>query len=204
MHDTPEVLFVCVHNAGRSQMAAALMDHYAAGRVRVRSAGSTPASEVNPAVVAAMREIGVDLSTAVPKRLTDEAVREADAVIAVDPVPPHPGRSTLSREARWLPPGIRDKEDAQATNAVTVIPASPSVLAACSLLVLPGPVAGAPGLLSCGGPLARARPGQGSRAEIGAVRGTTDAGERRLRYLCHYGLFLASGRTISYRSCWRR
>jgi protein-tyrosine-phosphatase len=74
MPDTPEVLFVCVHNAGRSQMAAALLDHYAAGRVRVRSAGSTPASEVNPAVVAAMREVGIDLATAVRKRLTDEAV----------------------------------------------------------------------------------------------------------------------------------
>jgi len=98
MHDTPEVLFVCVHNAGRSQMAAALLEHYAAGRVRVRSAGSTPASEVNPAVAAAMREIGIDLSTAVPRRLTDEAVREADAVITMgcgDACPVYPGKRYL-------------------------------------------------------------------------------------------------------------
>jgi arsenate reductase len=60
--EVPEVLFVCVHNAGRSQMAAALLDHYAEGRVHVRSAGSTPASEINPAVIAVMDEIGVDLS----------------------------------------------------------------------------------------------------------------------------------------------
>lgn len=98
MNDTPEVLFVCVHNAGRSQMAAALLEHYAAGRVRVRSAGSTPASEVNPAVVAAMREVGIDLSTAVPKRLTDEAVREADTVITMgcgDACPVYPGKRYL-------------------------------------------------------------------------------------------------------------
>jgi len=103
MHDTPEVLFVCVHNAGRSQMAAALLDHYAAGRIRVRSAGSTPASEVNPAVVAAMREVGIDLSAAVPTRLTTGAVREADAIITMgcgDACPVHPGKRYLDWDLR--------------------------------------------------------------------------------------------------------
>jgi arsenate reductase (thioredoxin) len=79
----PEVLFVCVHNAGRSQMAAALLDHHASGRVRVRSAGSTPASEVNPAVIAAMKELGLDLSKEFPKPLTDDAVQAADVVITM-------------------------------------------------------------------------------------------------------------------------
>ena len=67
MADVPEVLFVCTHNAGRSQMAAALLDHQAAGRVRVTSAGSQPASELNPAVVAAMAEVGLDISSEFPK-----------------------------------------------------------------------------------------------------------------------------------------
>jgi arsenate reductase (thioredoxin) len=69
----PQVLFVCVHNAGRSQMAAALLQHHAAGRVDVRSAGSTPADEINPAVRAAMAEIGIDLDGAHPKLLTELA-----------------------------------------------------------------------------------------------------------------------------------
>ncbi len=68
MSGAPAVLFVCVHNAGRSQMAAALLDHHAQGRVHVRSAGSAPASEINPAVRAAMAELGLDLSTEFPKR----------------------------------------------------------------------------------------------------------------------------------------
>ncbi|MGI8880558.1 MAG: hypothetical protein ACR2KJ_08645 [Jatrophihabitans sp.] len=67
MTTTPEVLFVCIHNAGRSQMAAALLDHHAAGRVHVRSAGSTPASEINPAVREVMNELGVNLSKEFPK-----------------------------------------------------------------------------------------------------------------------------------------
>ena len=75
MGDVPEVLFVCIHNAGRSQMAAALLDRHAAGRVRVRSAGSDPGERVNPAVVQAMAEIGLDLTKEFPKPLTDEAVR---------------------------------------------------------------------------------------------------------------------------------
>ncbi|HVM03210.1 MAG TPA: arsenate reductase ArsC [Acidimicrobiales bacterium] len=83
MSGVPEVLFVCVHNAGRSQMAAALLRRHGAGRVRVRSAGSAPAAELNPAVVEAMAEVGIDLSAAFPKRLTDEAVREADVVVTM-------------------------------------------------------------------------------------------------------------------------
>jgi len=93
--DAPEVLFVCVHNAGRSQMAAALLDHYAHGRIRVRSAGSDPADRINPAVVEAMEEIGLDLSKELPKPLTDEGVRAADVVITMgcgDACPIYPGK----------------------------------------------------------------------------------------------------------------
>jgi arsenate reductase (thioredoxin) len=96
--DTPEVLFVCVHNAGRSQMAAALLDHHAQGRVRVRSAGSAPADEINPAVRAAMDEIGLDLSKAFPKKLTTDAVEAADVVITMgcgDACPVYPGKRYL-------------------------------------------------------------------------------------------------------------
>ncbi|HEV2033062.1 MAG TPA: arsenate reductase ArsC [Candidatus Dormibacteraeota bacterium] len=93
--DLPEVLFVCVHNAGRSQMAAALLDRRAAGCVHVRSAGSTPANELNPRVVEAMREIGIDMSKEFPKPLTDESVRAADVVITMgcgDACPIYPGK----------------------------------------------------------------------------------------------------------------
>ncbi len=79
----PEVLFVCVHNAGRSQMAAALLERHAKGRLHVRSAGSTPAEEINPAVVEAMNEIGVDMSKEYPKPLTDEFVQASDVVITM-------------------------------------------------------------------------------------------------------------------------
>ena len=91
----PEVLFVCVHNAGRSQMAAALLDHYAEGRVHVRSAGSAPADEINADVVTAMAELGIDVSTEFPKPVTDEVVRAADAVITMgcgDACPIYPGK----------------------------------------------------------------------------------------------------------------
>jgi protein-tyrosine-phosphatase len=91
----PEVLFVCVHNAGRSQMAAALLDHLAEGRVHVRSAGSDPAERINPNVVAAMAEIGLDVSTEFPKPMTDEVVQAADAVITMgcgDACPIYPGK----------------------------------------------------------------------------------------------------------------
>ena len=95
MTDPPEVLFVCVHNAGRSQMAAALLDHHAKGRVHVRSAGSAPADRINPAVAAAMAEWGIDLSREFPKPLTDEFVRAADVVITMgcgDACPIYPGK----------------------------------------------------------------------------------------------------------------
>jgi protein-tyrosine-phosphatase len=94
----PEVLFVCIHNAGRSQMAAALLDGHARGRVRVRSAGSQPADQLNPAVVEAMAEIGLDISREFPKPLTDGAVRGADVVITMgcgDACPFFPGKRYL-------------------------------------------------------------------------------------------------------------
>jgi arsenate reductase (thioredoxin) len=93
--DVPGVLFVCVHNAGRSQMAAALLDHYAGGQVRVRSAGSAPADEVNPAVVRVMGELGLDVNAERPKRLTDESAREADVIVTMgcgDACPVFPGK----------------------------------------------------------------------------------------------------------------
>ena len=93
--DPPEVLFVCVHNAGRSQMAAALLDDHANGQVVVRSAGSDPADRLNPAVVAAMAEVGIDLFREFPKPLTDQAVRTADVVITMgcgDTCPFYPGK----------------------------------------------------------------------------------------------------------------
>ena len=79
----PEVLFVCVHNAGRSQMAAALLEHHARGRVRVSSAGSEPADRVNPAVVEAMLEVGLDVSKEFPKPLTHDLARAADVVVTM-------------------------------------------------------------------------------------------------------------------------
>ena len=94
-NDVPEVLFVCVQNAGRSQIAAALLDHYAGGRVHVRSAGSEPADRIHPHVVEAMAEAGVDISKAFPKPLTDDVVRAADAVITMgcgDACPIYPGK----------------------------------------------------------------------------------------------------------------
>jgi arsenate reductase (thioredoxin) len=94
----PEVLFVCVHNAGRSQMAAALLDHEAAGRIRVSSAGSEPAAALNPAVIQAMAEIGLDLSREFPKPLTAGKVQAADIVITMgcgDACPVYPGKRYL-------------------------------------------------------------------------------------------------------------
>ena len=93
--DVPEVLFVCVENAGRSQMAAGLMDKLAAGKVHVRSAGSAPAERINPSVVEAMGEVGVDISKEFPKPMTDEVVKAADAVITMgcgDACPIYPGK----------------------------------------------------------------------------------------------------------------
>jgi len=97
----PGVLFVCVHNAGRSQMAAALLERYGQGRVRVRSAGSDPADELNPAVVEAMREVGVDLAAARPKVLTDELAWDVDVVVTMgcgDTCPVYPGKRYLDWE----------------------------------------------------------------------------------------------------------
>jgi arsenate reductase len=93
--ETPVVLFVCVHNAGRSQMAAAFMQELAGARVRVRSAGTTPAEEVHPGVVEAMRDVGIDLEGRTPTRLLDQTVREADVVVTMgcgDECPFYPGK----------------------------------------------------------------------------------------------------------------
>ena len=91
----PEVLFVCVHNAGRSQIAAGLLARRGAGRVQVRSAGSAPADEINPAAIEVMNELGIDLSQEFPKPLTDDFVRAADVVITMgcgDACPIYPGK----------------------------------------------------------------------------------------------------------------
>jgi protein-tyrosine-phosphatase len=130
----PHVLFVCVHNAGRSQMAAALLEHHAGGRVEVRSAGSEPADTLNPAVVEAMREVGLDLTARAPKLLTDEAVRSADVVITMgcgDACPVYPGKRYLDwelddpagrpvEEVR----GIRDEIDRRVRALVTELTAT--------------------------------------------------------------------------------
>jgi protein-tyrosine-phosphatase len=97
----PEVLFVCVHNAGRSQMAAALLNRHAEGRVRVRSAGSTPADEIDPAVTLAMKEVGLDLTRESPKPLTADAVGAADVVVTMgcgDACPVIPGKTYVEWE----------------------------------------------------------------------------------------------------------
>lgn len=94
----PEVLFVCVHNAGRSQMAAAILQQLGGDQVRVRSAGSEPADTLNPAVVEALAEIGLDIAREVPKLLTDEAAREADVIVTMgcgDACPVYPGKRYL-------------------------------------------------------------------------------------------------------------
>jgi protein-tyrosine-phosphatase len=124
----PSVLFVCVHNAGRSQMAAALLARHAGDRVTIRSAGSEPADRLNPAVVAAMREIGIDIAKETPKLLTSELAADADVVITMgcgDTCPVFPGK----RYEDWVldnPAGlgldevrpIRDEIDAAVRNLV--------------------------------------------------------------------------------------
>ncbi len=125
----PEVLFVCVHNAGRSQMAGALLDHYAAGRVVVRSAGSAPADTINPAVAEVMAEIGLDLSKEFPKPLTSEAVEASDVVITMgcgDACPVFPGKRYLDwqledpagKDAPAVRP-IRDEIDTRVRGLLT-------------------------------------------------------------------------------------
>ena len=98
---TPVVLFLCVHNAGRSQMAAGFMRHHAGDRVRVISAGSEPADRLNPAVVAVMAEKGIDITDAVPTLLDTEMAREADVVVSMgcgDACPVYPGKRYLDWE----------------------------------------------------------------------------------------------------------
>jgi arsenate reductase (thioredoxin) len=121
--EQPEVLFVCVHNAGRSQMAAGLVKLRSEGRIHVRSAGSAPGDEINPAVVEAMNELGVDMSEEFPKPLTDEVVRAADVVITMgcgDACPIYPGKKyedwqLEDPEGKDLPAvrAIRDEIDAR-------------------------------------------------------------------------------------------
>jgi len=96
--DKPSVLFVCVHNAGRSQMAAGFLTHLSGGQVEVRSAGSLPGNQVNPAAVEAMAEVGIDISHQTPKILTTDAVQASDVVITMgcgDACPIFPGKRYL-------------------------------------------------------------------------------------------------------------
>ncbi len=112
----PEVLFVCVHNAGRSQMAAGLLDHHAAGRVVVRSAGSAPADTINSAAVEVMRELGIDISKEYPKPLTEDGVKDADVVITMgcgDACPFFSGKRYL--DWKLDDPAGRPVEDVRAT-----------------------------------------------------------------------------------------
>jgi protein-tyrosine-phosphatase len=101
MTDTPVVLFLCIHNAGRSLAARVLLDHYAQGRIQVESAGSEPGDELNPSVVAILRERGLDPSREFPKPLTDETARSADVIVTMgcgDTCPYYPGKRYLDWE----------------------------------------------------------------------------------------------------------
>jgi arsenate reductase len=149
--DVPEVLFLCVHNAGRSQMAAALLSSHAAGRVHVRSAGSTPGNAINPAVVEVMAELGIDLGQEFPKPLTDDVVAAADVVVSMgcgDACAIYPGKRYLD----WTlqdPDGqsvetvrrIRDDLDArvQALLAQLAAPAAAGAPSSASRTSAPGP-----------------------------------------------------------------
>src|SRR5215208_5844391 len=127
--ETPEVLFVCVHNAGRSQMAAGLLQRKAGDSARVISAGSEPADQLNPAVVEAMEEVGIDISAERPKKLEDGMVRESDVVITMgcgDACPIYPGKRYEDWEledpagkdletVRWIRDEIRDRVEKLAT-----------------------------------------------------------------------------------------
>lgn len=108
----PEVLFLCVHNAGRSQMAAALLERRAAGSVVVHSAGSDPGEVLNPAVVAAMAEVGIDISAERPKKLADDQARRADIIVTMgcgDACPVYPGKRYEDWELRE-PAGLELEE----------------------------------------------------------------------------------------------
>ena len=101
MSETPVVLFLCTHNAGRSLAARVLLDHYAQGRVRVESAGSEPGDELNPSVVAVLAERGLDPSQEFPKPLTDETARLADVIVTMgcgDTCPVYPGKRYVDWE----------------------------------------------------------------------------------------------------------
>jgi arsenate reductase (thioredoxin) len=136
MAAVPEVLFVCVHNAGRSQMAAALLHHHAAGAVRVTSAGSEPADQVNPAVREVMAEIGIDLAHEFPKKLTTDAVQAADVVITMgcgDACPIFPGKRYLDwqlTDPAGRPPAevrpIRDDIDARVRSLLAELTGRPA------------------------------------------------------------------------------
>jgi arsenate reductase (thioredoxin) len=137
MTDTPSVLFVCVHNAGRSQMAAALLAHHARGAVEVRSAGSEPAAAINPAVRAVMAELDIDLSAEQPKKLTVDAVEASDVVITMgcgDACPVFPGKRYLDWELTD-PAGkgvdevrpIRDEIDSRVQGLLAELGIDPSV-----------------------------------------------------------------------------
>ena len=129
---TSTVLFVCVHNAGRSQMAAAFLKHHGGERVEVLSAGSAPANTINPSVVEAMLEAGIDISAEVPKILTNEAVQESDVVITMgcgDACPFYPGKRYL--DWKLDDPGgqgvesvrpIRDEIEKRILNLLTELP----------------------------------------------------------------------------------
>ena len=132
----PQVLFACVHNAGRSQMAAALLERYAAGRIQVRSAGSAPAETVNPTVLEAMREIGIDLASAKPKLLDEDLVRLSDVVITMgcgDTCPFFPGKryedwdveDPAERDLATVR-RIRDEIDARVRRLVTTLIVEPA------------------------------------------------------------------------------
>lgn len=115
--EQPEVLFVCVHNAGRSQMAAGLVTLRSDGRIGVRSAGSAPGEAINPLVVEAMAELGIDFADAFPKPLTDEVVRAADVVITMgcgDACPIYPGK----RYEDWQ---LDDPAEAESLESVRAI-----------------------------------------------------------------------------------
>ncbi|GAA2992198.1 arsenate reductase ArsC [Actinokineospora diospyrosa] len=131
----PSVLFVCVHNAGRSQMAAAWLAHLAGDRVEVRSAGSAPADQVNPAVVAAMREVGIDIAAETPKVLTYDAVEASDVCVTMgcgDACPVFPGKRYLdwkltdpARQGVEAVRPIRDEIKALIENLISEIAPGP-------------------------------------------------------------------------------
>ncbi|MBO1031291.1 arsenate reductase ArsC [Tessaracoccus sp. SD287] len=136
MSDRPSVLFVCVHNAGRSQMAAAWLSHLAGDQVEVRSAGSAPADRVNPAAVQAMAEVGIDIAAQTPKVLTTDAVKESDVVITMgcgDACPIFPGKryedwkleDPAGKDVEGVRP-VRDEIKARVEDLIASLVATPT------------------------------------------------------------------------------